>query len=120
MKNIERLFYVIIIIAIIVVGVLIYGKVSDTNTVDLLNTHIADLRQDNEQLIERLESARAGVAKLQDTLKEFERENNKLKNLLERSTEIAGGAEEENKAIAESIDKALEIVSRLKAEYQRE
>jgi len=118
MKNLERIiFYSILIIAIITVGVLIYAKVND-DTVDLLNAHIADLRKDNEQLIGELESNRTRVITIKDTLEEFERENNRLKDILERSAEIAGEAEEENRAITAGIDRALEIVRALKADYQ--
>ena len=103
--------------AIAITGALIYEKVDD-DTVDLLNTHIADLRADKEQLLGELNAIRERVIVIQDTLTEFEQENNRLKSILDRSAEIAGEAETENRAITESIDRALSIVRKLKTDYQ--
>ena len=96
---------------------MVYEKIND-ETVDLLNNYITNLRESNEQLLGQLDSARARVVNIQKTLKEFEFENNRLKDILEKSTEITGEAERENKAITESINRALSIVRKLKTDYQ--
>lgn len=121
MKNIERIFfYTVLIIVIAIMGVLIYEKINNNDTVDLLNEHIAELESDRDKYIAELDIIRAGTIKLQDTLKEFEQDNIKLKSLLDQSSKITGEAEEENRAVTAGIDRALEIVRRIKADYQRQ
>ena len=58
MKWLERIiFYIILVAAIAITGALLYAKINDTDTVDLLDAHIAELESDKKRLIAELDTS---------------------------------------------------------------
>lgn len=116
----------------------LYDAISGRAVNRRLSNTISSLRADNDFLTRRIESAQGRIVELTETLagaerlhieleKELERsravsndlstENRRLTELIAEGTKSTAGIEGESRAIAESIDRAIEIVGRIEENY---
>jgi len=126
--------FVLLILGLI--GGLIYEKISNSNTVKLLNDTITIIRADNDGLLEEMDFAREYVAGFKSDYQSLERENTNLKRvlgegkaafdflrqenaairtILERSIEDTGSVSKLGQRAADQIDEVIGIIKSIKA-----
>lgn len=82
----NKIPYIAIICLLIIVGVLIYEKISNDNTINQLDDLNAILTADTARLTAALRSAMGELEGIKDMLSETEQGNQEIGNLLESGT----------------------------------